>query len=133
MIEEDEQGFLSHKFNDFGSEPIPNGWSGIEKQLAKDRRRLRPVLWFMSGVLLLLLSGLGVWLAKQPSDLQQIARVEKQKSEAKGNSEKNSQGQEVEGTNPSRQATSGTVKDDNAAKSNAESSNVQGDEPATNS
>ena len=133
MIEKEEQGFLSHKFNDFGSEPIPNGWSGIEKQLAKDRRRLRPVLWFMSGVLLLLLSGLGVWLSKQPSDLKQIARVEKQKSDAKGNSEKNSQGQKVEGTNPSRQATSGTVKDDNAAKSNAESSNVQGDEPATNS
>lgn len=74
MKEENEQGFLSHKFNDFGSEPIPNGWSDIEKQLAKDRRRKAPFWILGSGALLLVLSLVGIWFSNNLSHKSQIAQ-----------------------------------------------------------
>lgn len=46
MKNEEGQGFLSDKFEDWGSEPIPNGWFNIDRQIAADRRRRPAAIWF---------------------------------------------------------------------------------------
>jgi len=38
MNQEEEKGFLSNKFEDWSSEPIPNGWGKIESILEEDRK-----------------------------------------------------------------------------------------------
>jgi hypothetical protein len=43
---EEEQGFLSNKFEDWSGEPIPNGWNEIEKKLGHPKKR-RPFLWWL--------------------------------------------------------------------------------------
>lgn len=59
MKEENEQGFLSHRFDDWSSEPIPNGWSKIQSELEGDSERNRKTpFWMAFGLAILAGSGL---------------------------------------------------------------------------
>lgn len=55
MSEDIEKGFLSQKFEDWSSEPIPNGWSKINAIIEEDRLgKNRKPFWFALGAVLLL-------------------------------------------------------------------------------
>ena len=43
MNQEEEKGFLSDKFDDWSSEPIPNGWGKIESILQEDDKKILPI------------------------------------------------------------------------------------------
>ena len=64
MSYEEEKGFLSDKFEDWGSEPIPNGWSDIDRMIEPDRRKRRPV-GFLILPLFLGIIGASVYLFQQ--------------------------------------------------------------------
>ena len=53
MRQEDEQGFLSGKFDDWSGEPIPNGWNALDRKLRN--ARIRKYILSASVPLLLLL------------------------------------------------------------------------------
>lgn len=62
MKEENEQGFLSKKFDDWSSEPIPNGWSKIQSALSEEpaKPRLAP-FWMFAGFFVVSIASL-VWV-----------------------------------------------------------------------
>ena len=60
MRQEDEQGFLAGKFDDWSGEPIPNGWNSIDRKIHREKIRRNILLGSMPALLLFtwLLSGL---------------------------------------------------------------------------
>jgi hypothetical protein len=66
MKEPQEQGFLSQKFDDWSSEPIPNGWAKIDSIIEKDRKK-RPFFWWLFPVAFLT-SGIFSYLGHQIRD-----------------------------------------------------------------
>lgn len=61
MRQEDEQGFLSGKFDDWSGEPIPNGWNSIESRLDSRKNKQRLLL---AGIPLLLLISYSAYFLK---------------------------------------------------------------------
>jgi hypothetical protein len=53
MKQEDEQGFLAGKFDDWSGEPIPNGWSSIENKIRKEKSRRNLLIAAIPAILLL--------------------------------------------------------------------------------
>lgn len=69
MKEDMEKGFLAHKFDDWSSEPIPNGWEKINQVIDADRSKSnRKPLW-LGLAFLLTLSG-GLYLFDQNSSFE---------------------------------------------------------------
>jgi len=65
MNEQEEKGFLSDKFNDWSSEPIPNGWSKIEEIMAEDRKDKVPIWSWFFPLLFTLLGSTGFFVSEK--------------------------------------------------------------------
>lgn len=70
----EEKGFLSHKFDNWESEPIPNGWSRIENELNKDRKRGMP-FWIWSALIGTFIVAPSLWLTFQNKTSPELAKV----------------------------------------------------------
>lgn len=53
MQQDNEQGFLSGKFDDWSGEPIPNGWNSIETRIRKEKIRRNALAAVIPAVILL--------------------------------------------------------------------------------
>jgi hypothetical protein len=53
MQRDNEQGFLSGKFDDWSGEPIPNGWNSIENKIRKEKIRRRVLIGLVPAMVLL--------------------------------------------------------------------------------
>lgn len=85
MSEEFEKGFLANKFEDWSSEPIPNGWERINSIIETDREKpgRRPFWLILTGMLLV--SGLlYLWLEYQQSLIADMVSSIENISEPKG-------------------------------------------------